>query len=53
MEERKRKVKAVVIYTNIVISALIPKNSKLRDMIFSGKLELYVPMYLLKELEKF
>ena len=55
MEERKReiKVKALVVDTNIVISALIPKNSKLRDIIFSGELELYAPVYPLKELEKF
>jgi putative PIN family toxin of toxin-antitoxin system len=53
MEGGEEKVGAVVVDTNIIISALIPQNSKLRDIILSGKLKLYAPEYLLKELEKY
>ncbi len=54
MERGKEKVKTeLVIDTNILISALIPKNSKLRDILFSGDFRIYAPEYLLKELDKF
>ncbi len=37
MEKREEKIKIeFVIDTNILISALIPKNSKLRDILLSG-----------------
>ncbi len=54
MEKGEEKTKIeFVIDTNILISALIPKNSKLRDIILSGDFRIYAPEYLLKELDKY
>ncbi|HEY9205574.1 MAG TPA: PIN domain-containing protein [Candidatus Methanoperedens sp.] len=54
MEKREEKIKIeFVIDTNILISALIPKNSKLRDILLSGDFRIYAPEYLLKELHKY
>jgi predicted nucleic acid-binding protein len=54
MERGKEKVDIeVVVDTNIVISALIPKYSKLRELLLSGTIHAYAPEYLLKELDKF
>ncbi len=53
MEGGEEKIGAVVVDTNIIISALIPQNSRLRDIILSGKIKLYAPEYLLKELDKY
>ncbi len=54
MEKREEKIKIeFVIDTNILISALIPKNSKLRDILLSGDFRIYAPEYLLKELDKY
>lgn len=54
MEKGKEKTGIeVVIDTNIIISALIPKYSKLRELLLSGKVHSYAPEYLLKELDKF
>jgi predicted nucleic acid-binding protein len=54
MEKRKEKTKIeFVIDTNILISALIPKKTKLRDILLSGDFRIYAPEYLLKELDKF
>jgi predicted nucleic acid-binding protein len=50
--EEKTKIEFVV-DTNILISALIPKNSKLRDVLLSGDFRIYAPEYLLKELDKY
>lgn len=50
--EKKAKIE-IVIDTNILISALIPKNSKLRDILLSGDFRIYAPEYLLKELDKY
>lgn len=52
MEKGEEKTK-FVIDTNILISALIPKNSKLRDVLLSGDFRIYAPEYLLKELDKY
>jgi len=48
-KETRAVVRDVVVDTNIVISALIPKYSKLRDVILSGQVKFYAPEYLLKE----
>ncbi|MFZ3059842.1 MAG: PIN domain-containing protein [Candidatus Methanoperedens sp.] len=54
MEKGEEKTKIeFVIDTNILISALIPKNSKLRDVLLSGDFRIYAPEYLLKELDKY
>ena len=54
MERGKEKTEIeFVIDTNILISALIPKNSKLRDILLSGDFRIYAPEYLLKELDKY
>jgi predicted nucleic acid-binding protein len=54
MEKREEKIKIeFVVDTNILISALIPKNSKLRDILLSGDFHIYAPEYLLKELDKY
>jgi len=54
METRKGKTEIeLVIDTNIIISALIPKYSELRKIILSGNIHIYAPEYLLKELDKF
>ncbi len=54
MEKREEKTKIeFVIDTNILISTLIPKNSKLRDILLSGDFDIYAPEYLLKELDKY
>ncbi len=54
MEKREEKTKVeFVLDTNILISALIPKNSKLRDILLSGDFRIYAPEYLLKELDKY
>ncbi len=52
MEKGEEKTKIeFVIDTNILISALIPKNSKLRNILLSGDFRVYAPEYLLKELD--
>jgi len=54
MEKGEEKTEVeVVVDTNIIISALIPKYSKLRGVLLSGKVHVYAPEYLLKELDKF
>src|SRR5574341_567715 len=54
MEKGEEKTKIeFVIDTNIIISALIPKNSKLRDILLSGGFRVYTPEYLLKELDEY
>ncbi len=54
MEKGKEKTKIeFVIDTNILISALIPKNSKLRGILLSGDFRVYAPEYLLEELDKY
>ncbi len=54
MEKGKEKTKIeFVIDTNILISALIPKKTKLRDILLSGDFRIYAPEYLLKELDKY
>ncbi len=54
MGKREEKIKIeFVIDTNILISALIPKNSSLRDILLSGVFHIYAPEYLLKELDKY
>ncbi len=50
MEKGEEKTKiGFVIDTNILISALIPKKTKLRDIVLSGDFRIYAPEYLLKE----
>ncbi|WP_367884249.1 PIN domain-containing protein [Thermococcus sp. JCM 11816] len=40
--------------TNVIISALIPKNSKLREFLLTTEIPLHAPPdYMLKELEKY
>ncbi|MDO8726104.1 MAG: PIN domain-containing protein [Candidatus Methanoperedens sp.] len=54
MEKGEEKTKIeFVIDTNILISALIPKKTKLRDILLSGDFRIYAPEYLLKELDKY
>ncbi|MFH0903635.1 MAG: PIN domain-containing protein [Methanobacteriota archaeon] len=54
MEKGKEKTKIeFVIDTNILISTLIPKKTKLRDILLSGDFRIYAPEYLLKELDKY
>ncbi len=54
MEKGEEKTKIeFVIDTNVLISALIPKNSKLRDILLSGDFRVYAPEYLLRELDKY
>jgi len=54
MEKGEEKAKIeFVIDTNILISALIPKKTKLRDILLSGDFRIYAPEYLLKELDKY
>ena len=54
MEKGEEKTKIeFVIDTNILISALIPRKTKLRDILLSGDFRIYAPEYLLKELDKY
>jgi len=41
---------SVVVDTNLVFSALIPKASKIRDILFEQKMSFYAPNFLISEI---
>jgi len=43
----------VIIDTNVIISALLPKSSKLREFLLTTEIPLHAPDYLLTELKKY
>ncbi|WP_232473507.1 PIN domain-containing protein [Thermococcus profundus] len=43
----------MIVDTNVIISALIPKNSKLREFLLTTEIPLHAPDYMLMELEKY
>ncbi|AMQ17756.1 nucleotide-binding protein [Thermococcus peptonophilus] len=51
VQERIRA--GVILDTNVIISALIPKNSKLRGFLLTTEIPLHAPDYMLRELEKY
>ena len=42
--------KGIVLDTNLIFSALIPKESKIREILFDGALTFYSPNYLITEI---
>jgi predicted nucleic acid-binding protein len=46
------KSNSVVVDTNLIFSALIPKSSKIRDILFDQNLTFYSPNYLISEVYK-
>ena len=51
VQERIRA--GVIVDTNVIIAALIPKNSKLREFLLTTDIPLHAPDYTLRELEKY
>ncbi|MEO2151641.1 MAG: PIN domain-containing protein [Thermococcus sp.] len=43
----------VIVDTNVIISALLPKSSKLREFLLTTEVPLHAPDYLLTELKKY
>ena len=43
----------VIIDTNVIISALLPKSSRLREFLLTTEIPLHAPDYMLRELEKY
>ncbi|HDR52999.1 MAG TPA: hypothetical protein ENN90_15490 [Mariniphaga anaerophila] len=43
---------SVVVDTNLIFSALIPKSSKIREILFDTNLTFYSPNYLISEVYK-
>lgn len=46
------KSNSIVVDTNLIFSALIPKSSKIREILFDPNLTLYSPNYLISEVYK-
>jgi len=44
--------KSVVVDTNLIFSALIPKASKIRELLFDSNLTFYAPNFLISEIYK-
>lgn len=43
----------MIVDTNVIISALIPKNSKLREFLLTTEIPLHAPDYMLRELKRY
>lgn len=46
------KSKSVVVDTNLIFSALIPKSSKIRELLFESKISFFAPNFLISEIYK-
>lgn len=46
------KANSVVVDTNLIFSALIPKSSKIRELLFDTNLAFYAPNFLISEIYK-
>jgi len=46
------KSNSVVVDTNLIFSALIPKSSKIRELLFDPNLTFYAPNFLISEIYK-
>ena len=54
MERLQERAKAgVIIDTNVLISALLPRNSRLREFLLTAEIPLHAPDYMLGKLKKY